>query len=516
MLIVVTIALGVFFRFFHLDRKVVWSDEVFTELHVSGVTEAELVARAGRFSDVRSLRAYVAMGLDRPSDHLRATIDTLVDEDPQHAPLFYLLERVWVGAFGDSVTVERALPATIGVLALPFAYWLALELFGSVSCAWTFVALIAISPYFVLYSQENREYSLWALALLALSASALRALRLKTPAAWTVYAASVAFAAYTDILSLAVVGGQVAFVVIAERRNGVGKGYALASFGVGLALVVPWLIVLESRRAQIAHGLASTVGGKNSFAKTLRTFFGEWHLATIDFNSVEHSALGLIVSVAALVGICVAFVAVKRYASSRATLFMACVSLASLVPILGADLAFGGHRSSNPRYLAPLFECIELALAFALTWAASRNVAWKFGIASVAFCGIASCAASSVATTWWTKYNEQSIALAAVINRSSRPIIVSDNYVHFVLSLAPYLRPETRVLLAPRCFLCHAPEGRNVAVELGKRIGPDGTVFLLGPSRELVDSIRERRAILAERVRCIDVEGNCSSDLRLF
>src|SRR5919199_1872642 len=42
-LIVVLLVLGIFFRFYNLDRKNYWNDEVYTALRVSGYTKAEMI-----------------------------------------------------------------------------------------------------------------------------------------------------------------------------------------------------------------------------------------------------------------------------------------------------------------------------------------------------------------------------------------------------------------------------------------------------------------------------------------
>lgn len=42
------------------------------------------------------------------------------------------------------------------------------------------MALIAVSPFHVLYAQEAREYSLWTVTILLSSAALLRAMRVKT------------------------------------------------------------------------------------------------------------------------------------------------------------------------------------------------------------------------------------------------------------------------------------------------------------------------------------------------
>ncbi|MBD5656449.1 MAG: glycosyltransferase family 39 protein, partial [Candidatus Eremiobacteraeota bacterium] len=163
----VAILAGVFFRVYHLDRKVYWEDEVVGTVRALGYTEAHIVAVAPGIADAAGLQKYFhpatpAMGGDRLAD----TVKSLAAEDPQHPPLYYVLSHVWMDRFGSSVAAIRALPVLFGLLALPVAYWLAFELFGSATIALLATALLAISPFHVLYAQEAREYSLWTLAIL--------------------------------------------------------------------------------------------------------------------------------------------------------------------------------------------------------------------------------------------------------------------------------------------------------------------------------------------------------------
>ena len=508
---------GVAFRLYHLDHKVVWSDEIFTRLHVVGLTESDVVAKSRGVRDVGNLSVYLAAGGVGHERGFDATVRSIIAEDPHHAPLYYLVERSWIKVFGDSIVNERLLSAFIGILALPIAFWLAMELFKSIRCAWFFVALMAVSPFFVLYSQENREYALWELSVLLLLTLALRAVRTMSRRDWALYGASIAFSLYTDPLSIAVVGGQTIYFIVMERER-------LAKFailpilatGAGVAAFVPWLLVIARNRSQIDRGLAETVSGKDPTLTTIRTFVSEWHLATLDFNAVVRSSASFVISFVALGILLVALIVLHRTAKPRSWALVYCIVVFTAGPMLAMDIIFGGHRSANSRYLVPLFICIELTLAYALSRGVARDPRWAFAFVTLLFGGVASCAASAQAPTWWSKYNEHSISVARAINLSERPIIVSDNYVHFLLSLAPYLKPGTRLALSPRCFLCHDSARSEGPERLSAMISPGDDVFLLGPSEQLQRSVRERKTRFASRIRCIDVYRNCASALKLF
>jgi len=64
----------------------------------------------------------------------------------------------------------RSLSAIISLLVFPGVYWLLPGIW--VVNGWIAIALIAVSPFHILYAQEAREYSLWTVTI-ALSSAAL-------------------------------------------------------------------------------------------------------------------------------------------------------------------------------------------------------------------------------------------------------------------------------------------------------------------------------------------------------
>ena len=151
------VVLGVGLRFYHLDGKVFWEDEIFGAMHMLGYQEAEIVESSPRLVSAGDLQRYFKLpeGSDRRG--LGATVTALATEVPQHPPLYYLAARLWAGAFGTSTAALRSLAAVFGVFVLLCVYLLCLELFASREVALIAVALLAVSPFYVLYSQEARD-----------------------------------------------------------------------------------------------------------------------------------------------------------------------------------------------------------------------------------------------------------------------------------------------------------------------------------------------------------------------
>ena len=118
----------------------------------------------------------------QPGTSVLTLITDLARHDPQHPPLYYVLAKVWVDLFGDSVYALRMLSVLFSGLALLAMYWFVSELAASRRAALLAMLLMGVSPLFILYGQEAREYAFWTLTLLLSSAALLRALRVSRAA----------------------------------------------------------------------------------------------------------------------------------------------------------------------------------------------------------------------------------------------------------------------------------------------------------------------------------------------
>ena len=76
-----------------------------------------------------------------------------------HPPLYYILLRGWIGAFGPGPIALRMFSVVVGVLAIPLIYVVARRLFTP-RVGWLAAFLLAISPMHIYYSQEVRMYGL--------------------------------------------------------------------------------------------------------------------------------------------------------------------------------------------------------------------------------------------------------------------------------------------------------------------------------------------------------------------
>lgn len=164
---------GIFYRFAALDDKVFWHDEVYTSLFLAGTPnhfiQSELLT--GQPLAPHQLQFYQHLHDDKT---VFDVVRSLLAFDPHHPPLYYVALWSWAKTFGDSTWHLRAFSAFCSVLILPVWFWLCRELFGSRRAAFIGLAIMAVSPFHVLYAQEARPYSIWSLAVCLSGASTLR------------------------------------------------------------------------------------------------------------------------------------------------------------------------------------------------------------------------------------------------------------------------------------------------------------------------------------------------------
>lgn len=271
-LFVTLIMLGLFFRFANLAGKVFWVDEVATAIRVSGFTIAEVTEDLvlQELVDGESLLSYQKINSSRGS---RDTLQALT-KSPEHAPLYFLLTRVWVELWGNSISIMRSFSVYTSLLIFPCLYWLCQELFSKPLVSWIAVMLMSVSPFYVAYAQEARPYSLWTVAILFMGASFLRAIRLNTTQSWTMYSFGLMLGLYTSLFSLYVAFFQGIYfaLTLSNQRLKVTRNYLIFSLFSFVAFI-PWCLVIINHLA-LLHENTSWMRGNFSIPDIIAVLIG--------------------------------------------------------------------------------------------------------------------------------------------------------------------------------------------------------------------------------------------------
>ena len=481
------LVLGVFFRFVNLDRKLYWHDEAYTSLRISGYTTTEVLQKAfnGQEIGISDLQKYQRPNSDKG---LVDAIKALAVDDAQHPPLYYMMVRFWVQLFGNSVAVTRSLSALISLLVFPCIYWLCLELFQSPLVGAIAMALIAVSPFHVLYAQEAREYSLYTVTILLSSAALLRALRLSRPSTWAIYTLTLILSFYTFPLSIFVAIGHGIYLMAIERcqLSQPVRAYLLAMF-VGLLSFAPWLAVAIATWSNRGATWTSVPIPLATWLKMWGMHINRAFILTIgDFgfdNLLTYITLPVFLI---LIGYSLYFLC--HQTSPKTWLFvltlMGSVALVLALP----DLILGGQRSTSSRYLVSFYLGIQLSIAYLLAKSFSTKKFWQVAMVGLISAGVVSCAISAQSHTSWNKvvsyYNHE---VAELVNQTQAPLLISNSFgINFGnnLALSYLLEPKVRFQLVNGST---QPDYLTIPP-----ISPGfSDVFVLNPSEEFKQKIEQ-------------------------
>ncbi|NJN87717.1 MAG: hypothetical protein HC881_17195 [Leptolyngbyaceae cyanobacterium SL_7_1] len=474
------LVLGVFFRFYHLDRKAYWIDETHTSLRMSGHTKQEAIDElyTGEVISVDTLQQYQQLEPDKGWD------DTLnaLQGNAEHTPLYFLMARLWVQAWGYSVTVMRSLPALISLLLFPCLYWLCWELFRSPAVGWMAIALVAISPLHVLYAQEARPYSLWAVLIVLSSAILLWAIRSQHRLAWVGYGITVALGLYTQLLFGVVVMAHAAYVLLTNGApNGApSKGWlnrTLVSYGLatiaGILAFLPWVVLILTNLEQVQE-TTITLTNRHSFAYLLDRWFLNMSLVLVDRELASANIL-----MVGLVGYAIYYLV--RHAPKSTRWFLLTLVGIPFLTLALPDLLMGGERSERIRYLFPSYIAIQMTLAYlfasqvlwAKTW---RQRAWRVVFVALVWSAVLSCSISSQAQVWWSKSNPRSgyyPVVSSIVNRSENTLLISDSKPPAdIIAFSYWLDPDISIQLIENPNRLIVPAGFD-------------SIYLLNPSSRL-------------------------------
>ncbi|MCS6871933.1 MAG: glycosyltransferase family 39 protein [Anaerolineae bacterium] len=178
---------GLFVRLWHIERESFWADEGWTMLLAKGPTLAD-VAR------------------------------TMADD--QHPPLYFMLIRLWMDVFGDSLFMTRLLSTFWSLICLAAVYRLSTDWFSPAAGLVT-ALLLALTDNEIMLAREVRHYTQLA-ALAALSALfylryARRPSRI-SGVAWLLSSIALLYTHYLGVLLIAVQVLHTLLVVRPFRR----------------------------------------------------------------------------------------------------------------------------------------------------------------------------------------------------------------------------------------------------------------------------------------------------------
>ena len=537
-LLITVILLGVFFRFANLENKVFWVDEVATAVRVSGYTIPEVTDELLQQDIVTRdiLFSYLTISSGK------TFIDSMValTKSPEHAPLYFMMTRAWMGLWGNSLSVMRSLSVYLSLLVFPALYWFCNELFNKPLVSWLGIGLISVSPFYVAYAQEARPYSLWTVTILLQSAAFLRAVRLNSKQSWGLFSLCLVISFYTSLFSLYIALFQGFYLLFCFGKH---KIKTITNYVISLALALvaflPWIVVIINHLDLLQENTSWMRGNFNPadiiavFIGTNLLIFGDLPISQ-DSNPIQIAVVLVILIPASFTGIKLYYYLQKSYLRFALILFfisslfllsyyihldwitiigtviaICILSLSSYslyylitnierdrwlyiislmlslpVPLVIIDIINQGQGSTAPRYLIPLQLGILIAVSYTIASKliiSKKPKAWQIIIVAFLTLGIFSDIRNFNLSPFYQKgRNINNTAIAQIINQSNSALVtVESSEAMDVISLANSLNSSVKYKVT------------IAETNLDKYTNYFENIYLLKPSPKLIRQLRQ-------------------------
>ena len=498
-LVAIIVILGIFFRLAHLGHQLYWHDEAYTLFRAAGYTGREINEHLfnGQIHQLKDVLQYQRL---RPESTWLDTVRSLALEDAQHPPVYYLLARLWMAIFGDSIAVIRSLSALASLLFFPCLYLLSRLIFRSSLIGWTTITLAAVSPLQVMYAQEAREYALWSLTVLLSSIALLLAWQYNNFISWTIYTVTSIVSIYTFSLSGLVIVGYVFYIFIREDcRLTKQVVHCLIASLVAITTFLPWLVFAAKSWSETGAVWSSIPIPWSALVKIwglhiVQLFILLFKNFNLSANLDFYTFLSFFILAFCLTVIGFSFYQIIARLPKSRWLLPIMLAGSTFLPLAFLDLILGGQRSTATRYLMPTFLGIQLTVAFVLAVGivGKNNLKRKITqsvYAIIITTGIISCVFNFQSPTAWTKgisYNLYQVAES--INQEQNPLIVSNSKgINFgnILALTYLVKKDGDFLLVDGW------QKQDYETEIN--IPPTyKNIFLLGLSEQLRKKLKQK------------------------
>lgn len=395
----------------------------------------------------------------------------------------------------------------IGIISLPFFYWLCIELFESPITGWVAVAIASVSPLHILAAQNAGSYTLWTVMILISSIALLRALRLKNKVNWFIYSLTLGLSFYSHLFSFIVTFGQTIYVFCLERFKFTKNllNYCLAGI-ISLFIFSPWIIVFFLNINRLEEGTSYYNQFPASFQKIIITLYNNIGKAFIDFyhqkgrtENVLHLLLFLLITYSLYFLI----------SQTKVNVWLFILTLVITTPIahIIANFMTPSALHLQFRYYLPCFIGLQLSVAYLL---GSQIISislkiWQIRIWQIIFLiiitlGIISGLIISQAPTAALDDQKgtasgQNVAISDYLNSAENPLVISDATHSFILALLYHINDDIHFQLLKPNDIKHWEKGLQET-----SYSSFNEIFLLYPKQEMIELIENNQKFEFESI----------------
>jgi uncharacterized membrane protein len=237
---VIIVLLGICLKFYKIDYRYFWYDEVFTIIQTAGVNDFNKDFKEKLpLNEVRNISYYHDMLHLKKHDY---TIGSQLKgqwNSTNLNPLHYAVLTFWYRIAGDSDIGYRYFNVFIFLLILPCIFYLAKLLFKSNLAGWIAISLFSVNGFFQYYTFEARYNTLCLFLIILNQIMFIKAVKVSGYLWWAGYLLTGILCLYSSFLLGLIFVAHFIYTLFFERK--VFIPYLISSIVIFLAYL-PWLI----------------------------------------------------------------------------------------------------------------------------------------------------------------------------------------------------------------------------------------------------------------------------------
>ena len=503
----VIVVCGIFLKFYKIDDRHFWFDEVATIMHTSGANYNDVLP----VNELKNISNYHnLLEVNKQHISIKSQLKGIWNSTNLN-PLHYGILVFWIRLVGDKDIHYRYFNVFIFLLTLPLLFKLAEFLFKSNLAGYIAIALFSVNSFFQYYTFEAR-YNILCIFLVILNQyTFLKATNSGSYKWWTGYALSGILCWYSSLNLGLIFIGHFIYVLVAERK--VIIPYIIASAFI-LAAYFPWLVSISESFDEISVALAwhGWFGNHNFFS----LLFAQFYFAAYAFlilsdpftqmvNFPTHLLQGnyiQLIAVLLMIGLIIfSIVYTCKRGSNKQFIFIVLIVLPQSLFFLISDLIRNTGISLIPRYNILIIIGFMLFLVFLFKEKITKgSTVFRSLFVGLAVLSIISCFYIANSTVSLLK---KDTANASFLSKQEKPLLISDmQTVYMPGSVAGILAFTNACKTHKVDILLVRPDIQNISDYFDSN--NYSNIFVLHGSQALINNLKLQ---LANRMDSLEVDG---------
>jgi uncharacterized membrane protein len=511
-LYLIIIIIGTALKFYRLDNKLFWFDEICTVQHTSGIPDGKYPGLIP-LNEIKNINFYSDLyHLNKQNYTIGSQLKGLFSST-QLTPLHYSFLMFWHRIVGDDNIDYRLFGIFIFIITLPFFFLLARKLFKSNLAGWGAVSLYAVSPYINLFAQEARYYILLAFFIIVLHYLFLLLIQYNKIKWWIAYSLIAIMAMYTSFISCIIIFGH--FIYVCFLKNELWFKFSINLFII-LLVYSPWIYSMYINYNEISMALSwhsapenvpvfMPLIGQIFFFISIFEFLIDYCLIFVD-NMISFSPrviLIFVINSLVLILLITAFVYFFRKSQKEEKYFVLLIILPGFILFCIYDIVRNGLTSWWWRYHIFNIIGIILVVTYLLYRKIEQGKLSIIGIyAGLVILGIISVLTISRSRYWYHGGYWQQVYIedARLFSKAEKPLLITDysfriGMVDFMVVINECKSDNIDILRA-------SPDKENVEEILIDKNYSE--IYVTHASNELVENLKSQ---FGEKMDSLEVEG---------